>query len=516
RPTTHQHVLETGLFAQAEWRPTPRMTTTVGLRWDGSAFLTAPPRNALVEQVLGERTDRAPKDWTKIEPRAQIIWDVDGTGRDYIRVGGGRFAAQPIYYLQHDQLLNDGGRIADITMTGATIPVPNFAAYRANPSSIPGLPAGAAAPAPYVNLVDANFRTPSVWKGSASYRRRVASALTLTGTMLGSRTTGNYMYIDRNLRATPAFTLSNEASRPVFVAPSTIDAQGRTLNTNALANPQLGRVLELTNVGEATDRAVIADGALTLPRGARVDASYTLNSAYDNTTFGCCLARTATTFSAIKGDPRDLSGSWGPSDTDFRNKVVVTGTLPQVWGAHVGVRYVGMTGRPISAIVNGDINGDEATSNDLAFVFNPDDPSTPKVIADAMRRVLDNPRNVARDYLRANLGRVAARNGAFAPWTERIDLRLTKDIRTTHGQWLAVGVDVFNFANLLNPNWGAEYQLPVGISNQNPVVQRLPLLNVVGFTQTTKQYTYTVNENFGVLQKAGNPYQIQISVRYGM
>ena len=108
QPTTHQSVLELGLFAQAEWRPTPRMTTTLGLRWDGSAFLTAPPRNALVEQVLGERTDRAPKDWTKIEPRAQIVWDVDGTGRDYIRVGGGRFAAQPIYYLQHDQLLNDG------------------------------------------------------------------------------------------------------------------------------------------------------------------------------------------------------------------------------------------------------------------------------------------------------------------------------------------------------------------------------------------------------------------------
>lgn len=68
---------------------------------------------------------------------------------------------------------------------------------------------------------------------------------------------------------------------------------------------------------------------------------------------------------------------------------------------------------------------------------------------------------------------------------------------------------------MLNKNWGAEYQLPVGISNQNPVVQRLPLLNVVGFNQATQQYAYTVNENFGVLQKAGNAYQIQLAVRYG-
>ena len=218
----------------------------------------------------------------------------------------------------------------------------------------------------------------------------------------------------------------------------------------------------------------------------------------------------------IQGDPRDLSGSWGPSDTDVRSKLVLSGTLPEFRGVHIGARYVGMTGRPISAIVNGDINGDEASGNDLAFVFDPDDPGTPKAVADAMRRVLANPRNVAREYLRANLGKIATRNGAFAPWTERIDLRATREIRTTHGQWLSIGLDVFNVANLLNAQWGGEYQLPVGISNQNPVVQRLPLLNVVGFDQVTRRYTYTVNENFGVLQKSGAPYQIQLSVRYGL
>ena len=132
-----------------------------------------------------------------------------------------------------------------------------------------------------------------------------------------------------------------------------------------------------------------------------------------------------------------------------------------------------------------------------------------------MRKVLDNPRNVARDYLRKNLGHIASRNGVFAPWTERIDLRFSKTMRAPRGQSAEVGPDVFNFANLLNENWGAEYQLPVGISNQNPVVQRIRLLNIVGFDRAARQYTYTVNENFGVLQKGGNPYQIQLGVRYG-
>jgi len=514
QPTTHQSVLEVGAFTQAEWRPSARVTAMLGLRWDGTAFLTAPSRNILVEQVLGERTDRLPTDLTKLQPRAQIVWDLTGAGGDVVRVGAGRFTAQAPYYVEHNQLLNDGARIADITLTGAAVPVPDYAAYRANPSTNPGLPAGAARPAPYVNLVDVDFRLPSIWKASASYRRLLGERFSLTGTLLYTKTTDDYMYVDRNLRRTPAFTLSNEEGRAVFVPASTIDAQGRTLNANALASTALGRVLELTNTGEGSQHAEILEGSAALPRGALLTASYTHNEARDNTTFGCCLARTSTTFTAIKSDPRDLSGSWGPSDTDFRHKVVVAGSLPARWGILLGGRYVGTNGRPLSAVVNGDINGDEATSNDLAFVFDPDDPSTPAAVAASMRKVLDNPRNVARGYLRANLGHIASRNAAFAPWTERIDARLAKTIRTVRGQSAEIGLDIFNVANLINRNWGAEYQLPVGISNQNPVVQRLPLLNVVGFNQATRQYVYTVNENFGVLQKAGNAYQMQLAVRY--
>ena len=513
-PTTQQSVLELGGFAQAEWRPTARLTVTAGVRWDGTAFLTAPSRNALVEQQLGARTDRAPTDWRKVQPRAQVVWDVDGSGRDVVRVGGGRFAAQPVYYLQHNQLLNDGRRIADITSTGAAVPVPDFPAYRANPSSIPGLLANTPT-TPYVNLVSRRFETPSVWKGSVSYTRRVVRNVTVTGTLLASRTDNNYLYADRNLRSTPAFLLPNELNRPVFVPASTIDGVGQTLNSNALAAPQLGRVLELTNGARATDRAAMLEAAAILPRGGRLDGSVTYNRASDNSSFGCCLARTATTFTPVSQDPRDLSGSWGPSDTEFRRKVVMSATLPLRWGVHIGVRYVGAGGRPFSAVVNGDINGDESASNDLAFVFNPDDPSTPRAVASAMRRVLDNPRNVAREYLRRHIGRVATRNGAFAPWTERVDARVTKEVHGLRGQTVTLGLDIFNVANLVNSHWGAEYVLPVGISNQNPVVQRLPLLNVVGFDQATRTYTYTVNENFGVLQKAGNPYQIQLSLRLG-
>jgi hypothetical protein len=37
---------------------------------------------------------------------------------------------------------------------------------------------------------------------------------------------------------------------------------------------------------------------------------------------------------------------------------------------------------------------------------------------------------------------------------------------------------------------------------------------VVGFDQTTRRYRYTVNEQFGVLTRGGDPYQIQLGARY--
>ncbi|GJG89480.1 Oar protein [Gemmatimonadetes bacterium T265] len=516
-PSTAQSVLELGAFVQGEWRPAAaadRLSVTAGLRWDGTAFLTRPAYDPAVDQAFGVRTDRRPSDFTKVEPRGQVVWDVVGTGRDVVRVGGGRFAAQLPYYLEHNQLQNTGLTLADVALTGTAVPTPDFAAYRANPATIPGVPAGAAAPPSYVNVVAPGFRTPSVWKASAAYQRRVAEWLTLTGTVLGSRTTQNYTYYDLNLRPTAAFTLDNEGGRGVFVPASTIIAAGVTQNSNAWVTRAVGRTLELRSDGAAREAAGVVEAAVRLARGAALDVSYTRNRSRDNSSYGCCLARTMTTYTPVPSDPRDLSGSWGPSDVDFKHKVVVAGTLPALAGFRVSGRYVGSTGRPFSAVVNGDLNGDEANGNDLAFVFNPDDPTTPADVATSMRKVLNNPGNVARDYLRANLGRVATRNGATVPWTGRVDLRLARSIATARGPRVQLTADVFNAANLLNRRWGAQDVLPAGISDQNPVTQRVPLLNVVGFDQATRRYKYTVNENFGVLTRGGDPYQIQLGARY--
>ena len=157
-PYAHQNVLDLGAFAQTEWRPSPKLVATLGLRYDVTSFLTAAGRNELVEQKLGIRTDNTPTDWNGVQPRAQIVWDVRADGRDVVRLGAGAFTAQPHYYLQANNIFFDGLQLADLTQTGAAVPQPDYGSYRSSLEMVPGVPNGTSPPT-YINLMGAAART---------------------------------------------------------------------------------------------------------------------------------------------------------------------------------------------------------------------------------------------------------------------------------------------------------------------------------------------------------------------
>jgi hypothetical protein len=187
---------------------------------------------------------------------------------------------------------------------------------------------------------------------------------------------------------------------------------------------------------------------------------------------------------------------------------VLYGVSPVWKGFSLNARFSGLSGTRYSLLVAGDINGDfvgqTGSRNDLAFVFDLNDPSTPENLRTEMNRLLNESDSRAKDYIRESFGKIADRNGGEnKQLVGVIDVRLLKAFRTFKTQSLEFSVDVFNFANLLNKDWGGNYNL----GNQN-------LLNVSGFNQATQQYTYSVNANAGVVQKSGTPYQIQLGVRY--
>jgi hypothetical protein len=392
---------------------------------------------------------------------------------------------------------------AGVDVRGAQVPAPDYLAFRRDRSTIPGVLPGVPT-ATRVDLISPDFEVPSTMKANLSYQRRLTRWLTAGSSVFYARTWNNYHYVDRNRAAQPFFTLDNERNRPIFVPASSIDAAGNTFITNSLQTQAIGRVLELVPEGSLEQRTWTVEAGASPYRDAAVNVSYTLNSTRDNSSYNCCVAGTAIN-TATAGDPRDLGSLWGRSDSDFRHKLVLFGSLPSVFGIRISARYVGSSGSPFSLVTSRDINADGSpNSNDLAFIFDPNDAATPSAIATGMRQLIDNPNSIVADYVRENVGRFAGRNAIYNPWQDRLDLRVAKTIRTFSGQTAELTIDVFNLPNLLNPDWGGIYSAG---GSQN-------LLNVTGFDQATRRYRYTVNQNAGVLRKSGNPYQIQAGLAY--
>jgi hypothetical protein len=268
---------------------------------------------------------------------------------------------------------------------------------------------------------------------------------------------------------------------------------------------RVGRVLELNSEGKVNHFAAVVDGTFRYFKDGEVSFSYTWNDIRDNTSYNGNVANTATLALMVKDDPRDLS-RMSYSDNQFRNKVVFYSTLPTFFGVSVGLRYSGIGGTRYSLAVAGNVNGDFVNSNDLAYVFDPNGAEVPEKYSTGINGILNSPDadESLKEYLRSSLGKVAERNGGENGFYGVWDLRVGKRFKTFGTQHIELSADIFNVANLLNRKWGTTKTL----GKQN-------LYSLRSFDPVTSTFNYDVNANAGIITPTGNPYQIQLGLRYG-
>lgn len=501
-PIVEQTVLDISAFAQAEYNPIRDLNLVLGVRYDATAFLTNGDYNATVDKTLGVRTDIKPQDWNNIQPRFQVTWDMGGRKKDILKIGGGMFSSQPHYYAQVNNIQNSGTMVGAIDVTGAAVPKPDFNAYRNDPSTIPGIPQGVNYIST-INAVNKDFQVPTTYKANINYNHFFGDRIRVGLNAIVGRTVHNYVYVDRNLADNPAFRLANEDNRGVFVPAATISAKGVTDWLQSRKTADVGRVLELISTGKSNQLTFVADASIRIGNDGYVNASYTINSAKDNSSYNCCVANTST-FLPVKDDPRNLN--YGYSDQQFRNKLVINGAAPSWKGFQLGATLIGIGGSRYSFLVGGNtsLNGDFVLTNDLAYVFDPNSPNTPENIRKGISDLLSNPETdqSVKDYINSNIGQVAKRNGGSNPFYTTVDLRLTKAFSIAKGHNLEFSADAFNFLNILNKEWGRNYNR----GNTN-------LLNITGFDQAKQQYNYSV-QNIATRPIGGTPWRIQLGVRY--
>jgi hypothetical protein len=504
------NILNAGLYGQLKTKLAAGLDMTAGLRMDYAYYPKSPLNQTLFDE-LKIRTDNRIKSFV-LQPRLQFTWDVNEKHTDIIRLGGGVFASDINNYVLINNLTFDGKHLATVDVRNPNIPAPDFASYRSNYSSIPSLDAFQL---PTINTNGKDAKVPIMYKANASYSRYLTDKLRVG--IAGYATLGrnNYMYVDRNMVDEPFFRLANEGNRGVYVPLASMPANGNGDWLQGRKSTKFGRVLELNSEGKVNQFAFVADATYQYFRDGEISMSYTYNDTRDNTSYNGNVANTATLSLPVVDDPRDLS-RMAYSDNHFRHKIVFYGSLPTFWGINLGVRYSGIGGTRYTLLSGANSNADfVSVTNDLAFVFDRNDGAVPENVRKGLQSILDNPNasQSVKDYITKYNGRFAERNGGINGFYGLFDLRATKRFKIYKKQSLEVSADIFNVANLLNKDWGtnkslgsqALYALGIPATSGSPAV--------AGFDKANQKFVYRVN-TAGVVTPSGNPYQLQLGLRY--
>ncbi len=507
-PTVIGKIFNAGIYGQLQTKLAKGLDLVAGLRLDYGHYPTSPLNEDLLKEV-GVRTDNKLKSFV-IQPRFQMTWDVNEERKDFFRVGGGIFASDINNYMTINNLTFDGKHFATVDVRGKDVPTPDFVGYRKDPSTTPTL---AQFQTPTINTYGPDAKIPVVYKANISYTHFFTEKLkaSLSGYMNLGR--NNYMYVDRNMVKDPFFRLANEDNRGVFVPASSIEGGAPDWKQGRISS-KYGRVLELNSEGKVNQFAVVLDASYQYYKDGAISVSYTWNDAKDNTSFNGNVANTATLSLAVKDDPRNLS-TMSYSNNQFRNKIVIYGTLPTFYGVSVGVRYSGIGGTRYSLLAGANINGDFVTSdNDLAFIFDPNNKNTATALADGLNKLLNSPEasQSLKDYIKKYEGKIAERNGGVNGFYGLIDLRIAKKFNLYKNHALEISGDLFNVANLFKKTWGVNEaignQKLYALGGKGEDGKALPQFDAV-----KQQFNYIVN-NTGVVSPTGNPYQFQLGLRY--
>ncbi|HKW40858.1 MAG TPA: carboxypeptidase regulatory-like domain-containing protein [Gemmatimonadales bacterium] len=544
------HVHMYSLYGQDQWNVTERLAVTAGLRADIPSFPDRPSQNDTLTNALaaagltGIRTDVVPKTRVLFSPRLGFNYDPTGDQRNQIRGSVGIFTGPPPYILLGNAFANTGLGLVRLSCTGAQTP-----AFTVDINALPKACTGQPVPGPGqagtvgVNLTDPNFKYPQYFGVSAGFDRQLPNNWVVTvegmyrkainGVLIrdldikGPRMVGGVPYTDRDGRVLYADTINANGSVPF----SSTNLNGRWLDSLRHVAFTEG-IIEVTN--QSKDFNYSASAQLNHRFSDRFEATvaYTYTKSED--------VQSLTSDRAISNwrNGRQLSNAHddlvtAPSVFSRPDRVIAYGTYTLPWQkatTDITLYYEHSSGFPISYVASGDLNGDGYNGNDLLYI--PRDATDPNEIrigtgvnaafvqnlpaAKAFQRFID-----AQPCLAKQRGQIMKRDSCRSPAQNRIDLSIRQAVPQYRGHQFAVQLDIFNFLNFLNKNWG-QVKLPTLSPtfpdqraliqtgrNAGPLNQSIPT-----FTFDNRLYDATTGDPKPFEGRLSSVYQIQLSLRY--
>ena len=496
-------------YIQDEWNPSSGLNVSYGIRADIPTFGSRPPFNKSVQDSLGRNTTKIPSGNIQWSPRVGVNWDVTGDQVNQLRGGVGLFTGRPAFVWLSNAFQNSGSvGVGVLTCNAASVPGFNSANISSPPSQCTnGISARAGGE---IDLLDQNTKFPQNLRATAGYDRRLTSNWVATLEALYTRGVNGLFY--QNI---------------ALAGPQGVDKYGRTIYGNAPFAPvtvskDRNQVFDVSNQSKDHAYNLTAQLQRRYANNYQGSVSYTYGRAWDVQDF-----TSSTAFSQYRfgrpwaGDQRDLT----PTRSMFeqRHRIVATGSYTFPTKTDLTFTYFGQSGTPYGYVVNGDPNGDGVSLNDPIYI--PRNVTDPNEIRFAATRTYGGTVYTAAQMATAldafikdtpcldkQRGHIIDRNSCDNPWTNQLNVSARQSLTTIGMQNVTFQVDVFNFLNLLNKNWGE--QPSAGFGSQT-------LLDYVTRTPTTGNLlnsdpVYAFNPGYKKFQQNNlqSNYQIQLQLRY--
>lgn len=532
------------LYGQTQWAVNDRLTLTAGLRADIPRFLDRPPQNDSLAAAFaaaglpGVRTDATPETRILWSPRIGFNFDPAGDLQNQIRGSLGIYTGPPPYIILGNAYANTGLGLVRLNCTGAAAP-----RFTLDVDQLPAACAGQPEPAPGqfgtvgVNLNDPDFKFPQYYGLSFGFDRRLPynTVFTLEGmyrhaingvllrdlNLKGPRMVGGEPYRDRDGRVLYADTILDDGR---------VQNANQRWITSVRGTPFNEGAIQATNQSEDYNYSISAQVNRRFSDRFEATIAYTYMQSKDVQSLTSDRAISSWRFGrqlSVAHD--DLVAT--TSNFERPHRILAFGTYTAPWRlTDVTLYYEGISGLPFVYVALGDLNGDGFNGNDPIYI--PRDATDPNEIrigtgvgaafeqdlaaARAFDRFIG-----AQECLDEQRGRIMERNSCRSPFQHRFDLSIRQAIPQVRGQQLALQLDIFNFPNLLNRDWG-QVKLPTlspTFNNQSALIQtgRNPgplSQSIPTFRFDTQLYDPETGEPKPFEGRIGSVYQIQLTLRY--